>query len=296
MSEWYYADARRERLGPVAAGVIRDKFRNGELDLATLAWCEGMTEWKPLSAVADELQLLVQANTGIDLRADYTAIEKGTASYSPYAASAATLQEGSSVVQGGNVVFAGFWRRVAAYFVDWTLLTIASYAILIPTSIVVTLASSRASSGGTSIAMILLTGVVYLVLIAFNIMYPAWMHASRYQATLGKMVVGIKVVRSDGERISLGRGVGRIFATILSSLILCIGYLMAAFTERKQCLHDMVCDTLVVDRWAYTERPEQQKQGLGTATIVILSIAGLLLILGIFGMVALITAIATGSH
>ena len=97
------------------------------------------------------------------------------------------------------------------------------------------------------------------------------------------MAVGIKLVRGDGERVSFWRAFGRLFATILSSLILMIGYLMAGFTERKQALHDMVCDTLVVDKWAYTDHPEWQREELGTVTIVILVLAGL----AVFGMIAL---------
>ena len=53
----------------------------------------------------------------------------------------------------------------------------------------------------------------------------------------------------------------------LSYLTLYIGFLMAAFTERKQALHDMVAGTLVVDRWAYTEHPELQRRGLGGCVI-----------------------------
>ena len=94
---------------------------------------------------------------------------------------------------------------------------------------------------------------------------------------------GIKVVRSDGSRISVARGVGRYFATFLSTLILGIGFLMAAFTERKQALHDMVCDTLVVDKWAFTAHPEWQKRELGTVTVVILALFGVLMLL--FGLV-----------
>ena len=52
--------------------------------------------------------------------------------------------------------------------------------------------------------------------------------------------------RSQGRRISLGRAVGRYFAKILSGLILAIGYIMVAFTERKQGLHDLIVSTLVV--------------------------------------------------
>src|SRR5690606_39717364 len=95
-------------------------------------------------------------------------------------------------------------------------------------------------------------------------------HASRGGATPGKMLIGIKVVRTDGSRISVLRGVGRYFGALLSGLVLCIGYLMAAFTGRKQALHDMLCDTLVVDKWAFTEHPEWQRRELGTATIVVL--------------------------
>ena len=53
-------------------------------------------------------------------------------------------------------------------------------------------------------------------------------------ATLGKMAVGIKVVRSNGDRLTRGRAFGRYWAMLLSSFTLGIGFLMAAFTERKQ--------------------------------------------------------------
>ncbi|WP_343123488.1 DUF4339 domain-containing protein [Stenotrophomonas pictorum] len=79
MSQWYYADAQRERHGPVEAGILRGKFRQNELDLSTLVWREGMDQWQPLSAMAEELQLIEKASPGIDLRADYVAIENGTA-------------------------------------------------------------------------------------------------------------------------------------------------------------------------------------------------------------------------
>ena len=75
---------------------------------------------------------------------------------------------------------------------------------------------------------------------------------------------------------------------MLSGLILCIGYLMAAFTERKQSLHDMICDTLVVDKWAFTDHPEWQQRGLGTVTIVILSLFGVMVLVGLVALLAII--------
>ena len=100
-------------------------------------------------------------------------------------------------------------------------------------------------------------------------------------ASPGKLAIGIKVVRSDGETISFLRGFGRYFGYMLSGVILCIGYLMAAFTDRKQALHDMICDTVVVDKWAFTEHPEWQNDTLGTVTKIVLAL-GIVLFVGFF--------------
>ena len=74
------------------------------------------------------------------------------------------------------------------------------------------------------------------------------MESSSLQATLGKMIFGMKVTDLNGNRISFARATGRHFAKYLSSMILFIGYIMAGFTERKQALHDMIAGTLVIRR------------------------------------------------
>jgi uncharacterized RDD family membrane protein YckC len=79
-------------------------------------------------------------------------------------------------------------------------------------------------------------------------LYAALMESSDFQATLGKMAVGIRVTDMDNQRISFGRASGRHFAKWISSLILLIGYIMAGFTDKKQALHDMIANTLVVKK------------------------------------------------
>ena len=78
--------------------------------------------------------------------------------------------------------------------------------------------------------------------------YYAGMESSSRQATIGKSIMGIYVTDLDGQRISFLRATGRYFAKILSALILMIGFIMAAFTARKQALHDMIAGTLVYSR------------------------------------------------
>jgi uncharacterized RDD family membrane protein YckC len=74
------------------------------------------------------------------------------------------------------------------------------------------------------------------------------MESSSSQATIGKMLMGIKVTDMDGKRITFGRASGRFFGKVLSKLILYIGFIMAAFTEKKQGLHDILAETLVLNK------------------------------------------------
>jgi uncharacterized RDD family membrane protein YckC len=64
---------------------------------------------------------------------------------------------------------------------------------------------------------------------------------------LGKLALGIRVTDLHGKRISFLRALGRYPAKFLSSMILFIGFLMVAWTEHKQALHDMICGTLVLN-------------------------------------------------
>ena len=54
----------------------------------------------------------------------------------------------------------------------------------------------------------------------------------------------IKIHDEHFKRLSFWRLTGRYFATGLSGIILFIGFLMIAFTKRKQGLHDLVSRTI----------------------------------------------------
>lgn len=306
MQNWYYADADRQRQGPLSADELTQRFHQGQLRLDTLVWRDGLSEWQPLRDFTGELALhqapaetfytpvepAAAARPANQTTSETTSVfaESSARTDSPYAPPSATLTSDEAFYGGGEVVYAGFWKRVAAYLIDAFVIGIATQVVqLVVMGVFFGISASSMGNPETMFASgtgILFVVALYLVPLAMNAAYYAAFHASSKQATLGKMAVGIKVVRTDGTRISMARGVGRFFATILSSLIIGIGFLMAAFTERKQALHDMVCDTLVVDKWAYTAHPEWQKRELGTVTVVILAIFGVLMlaVLAVFAL------------
>jgi uncharacterized RDD family membrane protein YckC len=76
-------------------------------------------------------------------------------------------------------------------------------------------------------------------------LYEALMTSSAYQATVGKMALGLKVTDTEGNPISFGRATGRHFAKLISAFTLLIGYVIQPFTEKKQALHDKIAGTLV---------------------------------------------------
>lgn len=77
-------------------------------------------------------------------------------------------------------------------------------------------------------------------------LYFSIMESSKAQATIGKMALSLKVTDMEGNRISFGRATGRFFGKFISEIILMIGFMMAGWTEKKQALHDMMADTLVI--------------------------------------------------
>ncbi len=324
MSDWYYSDYERNRHGPVAARDLADLHHAGQLQPDTLVWREGMPQWRPWNEVmtqalneADGRTLpavdAVPLSAGVNpyamaeplpssgVASSGTGPSPGTAGtlsagtnpyasaqpHSPYAPPRAALRSDSDFVSGGDIVYAGFWKRVAASIIDSLVLMVVIF--ILAAFLGVLGAASQLGSGISTGSMISL-GVFYLLEIFGLALYYALMHASSLQATLGKLAVGIKVTDEDGQRITFWRGFGRYFAYLLSSIVLLIGYLMAAFTDRKRALHDMICSTLVVDKWAYTAHPERQRQELGTVTVVTLVIGAV----GVLAYVALIAVIIAG--
>lgn len=149
--------------------------------------------------------------------------------------------------RGGAVEYAGFWTRFVAAFVDGILVLLIAVVIGFIAGMIIGAVFAIAGGGGNvanAQATLQLVGNVIGLLVGW--LYSALQESSETQATIGKKMMGIMVTDLDGNRISFGRASGRHFAKLLSGCLLAIGYIMAAFTERKQGLHDMMAGTLVV--------------------------------------------------
>jgi uncharacterized RDD family membrane protein YckC len=138
--------------------------------------------------------------------------------------------------------YAGFWRRLVAYLIDYLIIGAGAFAVGFLIGIVAGVAGADVN-GGWLVA-------IYVITIAGYYLYYAFMESSANQATVGKIALGLKVTDEEGNRISFGRALGRTVAKILSALILFMGFVMAGFTDRKQALHDKIAHTLVVKRSA----------------------------------------------
>lgn len=297
MTQWYYAQADAQA-GPVDTEALRGKLESGELHGDTLVWREGMAQWRPANELASELAIAIAGPSATEdafaAPAD-TGVYEATTPASPYAApSAVGVSAQAAPVLDHDIVLAGFWKRLAASFIDGVIMTLVTYAVLIVGMLIVGGASfmnpstfaSEFASGAIGITAILL---FYAVVIGLQALYYTWMHASPSQATLGKMAVGIKVTRTDGTGLTMARSLGRwaayfFLAIFTCNLALLVSAIMSGTTSRKQGLHDMMVDSLVVDKWAFTPYPQRQRRELGTVTWVIIALIGLALVayIGLF--------------
>lgn len=245
---WYYANAG-QRSGPVGEEEFAALVARGEIRDDTLVWKQGMGDWKRYAEVAALLSL--------------PPVLPGTTTNLAPSTSSHPAAGGTSV--GGVAtqalfpprVFAGFWLRFLARLIDGAILWFAGQivgGILIQFALpdaLQTMAEMRADPQNVTPEQVAVVLQMMLLVMGLNLVIGLiydLVFLGKYGATPGKMALGLKIERADGSGLSLGRITGRYFAQILSGLLLCIGYLIAAFDDQKRALHDYICDTRVVKK------------------------------------------------
>ena len=140
--------------------------------------------------------------------------------------------------------YGGFWIRFVAVVIDAILVSVVTTPVSFMIGMAIGAAGLAVQMPQMGVQLVGMIAGLGLGVIA-NWLYEGLMLSSSRQATVGKMICRLRVTDLDGNRISFGRASGRHFAKYLSGLILAIGYIMAAFTDRHQALHDMIAGTLV---------------------------------------------------
>lgn len=160
-----------------------------------------------------------------------------------------------STTNESKTIYGGFWIRFVAFIIDSIIIDFLEIIIILPI-----LGAFGVSIGGleglrnmenwTDVALVSLiagvSGTLIITSLVVQWLYYALMHSSNWQATLGKRAVGLKVVDGNDVRINFTTASLRYLGKIVSGLILCIGFIMAAFSVKKQALHDMIASTYVI--------------------------------------------------
>ncbi len=238
-----------ERHGPYKEDDVRQWLRSGQLSREDLAWYEGLADWQPLSVLFPD------------------AVASAPPSIAPVMASAPPAPTISAALDD----YAGFWKRVAAYILDAIILYIPGMLIqkmMGGDAAEAAMKQAQLASPGDPQVMLTALSQFYstmlpaiLIITVITWLYFAICESSVWQATVGKLALGIRVTDMHGQRISFPRALGRYPAKYLSTLIFCIGFLMVAWTRRKQGLHDLIASTLVLNGRASESKLPQASSG-----------------------------------
>ena len=258
---WFYA-VGKERVGPLTRTDMDKLASEGTITDNTMVWVEGMKKWLPFGQVkvntlaeTSKVDTVKEETVKAEVSANVT--DKVTCSecngsfaideivkYGDLNICAACkpaffqkVKEGKSTT--GAMIFGGFWLRFGAKFLDGIITGIFNMGV--------TFAAGFMLQGDTANPAMFL----FLIFAPFAITVAyATFFVGRFQATPGKMAAGLIIVSPDGNRISYLRAFCRHLAEIISSIILLIGYIMAAFDKEKRTLHDRICSTRVIKKRA----------------------------------------------
>lgn len=246
---WFYSDNGAQQ-GPISDMEVTNLSRTGVLKPDTLVWHEGMADWQPLSVARPDLIAVPDSMPNIggvavpEVKKDLLVQQMREGAYAP----------AFSAANPTGMNYAGFWIRVAAKLIDWLLLTvvIVVLAILLFGSLFMVMFDpqkmAQMEQDPQAAIAFATTQLIFIAVSTFiQVAYNAVM-VWKWGGTLGKLAVGIKVVREDGSGISLGRAIGRGFADMLNGFCY-LTYLMVAFDEpQKRGLQDHICGTRVITK------------------------------------------------
>ncbi len=247
----YYAEGNQQ-VGPVSRAELQSLIRAKKLNARTLVWQPGMENWQELgrfvrsrkskenqeTSSAVPVQQALCSECGLGFAEDeMIRFQESWVCAGCKPLFVQKIKEGVSVA--GVMDYAGFWIRLGALAIDGFILGIANSLLFVPLGIFMPMSEDN--------PFVILSFMPLFIIIQYAIpaVYDTWF-VGKYGATPGKMACNLKIVVEDGSQVTYLRALGRHFAKWLSSMILAIGFIMAAFDDQKRTLHDRICETRVV--------------------------------------------------
>ena len=224
-----------ERFGPYTDDEIRQWLRDGTCRPDELGWYDGMVDWRPLGELFPEERPVAAAD----------GVPPIPPSPPPFL----------GVTDVAAPEYAGFWLRFGAWVIDYLILivpfTVISVSMGLGAVMTTVMEQMKTDQVGALEAYATAILPITYVLMVIGFVYYTLFEASKWQATPGKMAVGIRVTDTDGQRISIARSAGRNAVRLTNVLrfpvpLPLICYVVAAFTERKQGVHDLLARTYVL--------------------------------------------------
>jgi len=127
--------------------------------------------------------------------------------------------------------YAGFWIRLLAFVIDWMILGIIGYFV----------GATQVEGNPDFSAKVSYTGWKAIIPIAYFFLF--WV---RFSATPGKLICGLRIVESDGRKLSWGKALLRLVSYVPSGVVLLLGFIWVGFDRHKQGWHDKIAGTYVV--------------------------------------------------
>ena len=255
--KWYYA-VGKERMGPMEDEEFEACINDGTITEKTLVWNKNLSGWTRLGELEDYPGKEEKQPPIPDLSVDSPSammanctecgkqfpedelvpFENARVCASCKPLFVQKIREG---VAGGGIAYGGFWIRFAAKFIDGIILSVVNmiWGFLLGNMMLASMEDPVVAMRYSLMSMALQT---------LTAAFYSCFFLGKFAATPGKMICGLEVITVDSDNVSYLRGFGRYFAELISGLILCIGYLMAAWDPEKRALHDRICNTRVIKK------------------------------------------------
>ena len=139
-----------------------------------------------------------------------------------------------------TVTLIGFSRRTIAALIDFLFITFIGFLVTFLLGFLglfiemFTAEQSHYLQAIIVIAFLLVSVLYYLV---------SW---TRSGSTMGQMVVGARVVATNGAKLGWGKAILRYIGYLVSAAVFALGFVWVIFDKKRQGWHDKIAGTMVI--------------------------------------------------